>query len=117
MCFKNLMPEGWGKDEYRWFGFCCNLSRGSNELPTCKCEQSVSTTLRERQNLLAIFKEVFPSLAVSSWALTLVCDAGAAEVQFDQLTAVDDASPDHRVPHLSAGEAQHLHKPENTVIQ
>lgn len=39
----------------------------------------------------------------------MVCDAGAAEVQFDQLTAVDDASPDHRVPHLSASKPQHLH--------
>lgn len=34
--------------------------------------------------------------------LTLVSDAGAAEVQFDQLAAVDDAFPDHGVAHLRA---------------
>lgn len=40
--------------------------------------------------------------------LTVVCDPRATQVELDELLAVEQAPPHHRVTHLGAGQAQDL---------
>lgn len=46
---------------------------------------------------------------------TLVRDACAAEIDFNQLMTVDQTPPYYRIPHLCAGQPQHLKKQETTT--
>lgn len=47
--------------------------------------------------------------SVCLWVeLTVVGDARAAEIEFNELSAAQQTSPHYRVSHLGAGQPQHL---------